>query len=363
MKNEFRHGSQRTLSQSKDAQAYDNMIEVAGMLTSTSYNNWAYEVEDCYLDFGQKWMWTTIICYGNDGDKHQVLNPAEWVQICNAKSEEELKQIVDEIKSDKYFQDRDRSNNLDEVFNGGQTPGEFVLKMAQGFARENPETIKKLENKEKTIEQTAEELSNQFPLITKEMWEEVLKAACFCDTTPIEESFEDEHGVESITEEQPQVEIPAQDPNNQDNGLVALVNSLIQDEFDAIQQYKDAITNFAANNKTELTTVLQDILDEENIHVGQLQSLLNSLDVSSLNIETGKQEGQEQIDLATNTTNEVVTEDLDKKEETEKCSICGKEFTGYGNNAHPINDGVCCDDCNTSEVIPARLKQIVKGDK
>ena len=53
--------------------------------------------------------------------------------------------------------------------------------------------------------------------------------------------------------------------------------------------------------------------DEENIHVGQLQSLLNSLDVSSLNIETGKQEGQEQIDLATNTTNEVVTEDLDSE--------------------------------------------------
>lgn len=251
--------------------------------------------------------------------------------------------------------------------------------------------------------------------------------------TLVKESFEDEHGIESIGGEQPQVEIPAQDPNNQDNGLVALVNSLIQDEFDAIQQYKDAITNFAANNKTELTTVLQDILDEENIHVGQLETLLKSLDSSAESIEQGKQEAEEQINLqiteslknvngyteytikykdgSTETVADIdengepnfditdeyildtysdnatsiikkvydennvldeketifpidtVTEDLDKKEETKKCSICGKEFIGYGNNARPINDGVCCDDCNMSEVIPARLKQIVKGDK
>ncbi len=38
------------------------------------------------------------------------------------------------------------------------------------------------------------------------------------------------------------------------------------------------------------------------------------------------------------------------------CSICGKEFEGYGNNAYPINDGRCCDDCNVSIVVPRRIQ-------
>lgn len=113
----------------------------------------------------------------------------------------------------------------------------------------------------------------------------------------INESFEDEHGVQSISEEQPQVEIPAQDPNNQDNGLVSIINNLIQDEFNTIQSYKDAIVNFANQDKNDLTQVLKDILDEENIHVGQLETLLKSLDSSAENIEQGKQEAEEQIEI------------------------------------------------------------------
>jgi hypothetical protein len=37
------------------------------------------------------------------------------------------------------------------------------------------------------------------------------------------------------------------------------------------------------------------------------------------------------------------------------CSICKKDFSGYGNNAHPVAEGDCCDNCNISAVIPARL--------
>ena len=38
------------------------------------------------------------------------------------------------------------------------------------------------------------------------------------------------------------------------------------------------------------------------------------------------------------------------------CCICGKEYTGYGNNAEPYKEGRCCDDCNEKFVIPDRLK-------
>lgn len=47
--------------------------------------------------------------------------------------------------------------------------------------------------------------------------------------------------------------------------------------------------------------------------------------------------------------------------EKHKCVICGKEFEGWGNNAWPIKDGICCDECNGEEVIPARLAQLYKN--
>ena len=39
------------------------------------------------------------------------------------------------------------------------------------------------------------------------------------------------------------------------------------------------------------------------------------------------------------------------------CSICHATYTGWGNNAAPYG-GRCCDICNTTHVIPARLGAI-----
>ena len=39
------------------------------------------------------------------------------------------------------------------------------------------------------------------------------------------------------------------------------------------------------------------------------------------------------------------------------CSICQLEYEGWGNNAEPINEGRCCDKCNTL-VIVARINRI-----
>ena len=45
-----------------------------------------------------------------------------------------------------------------------------------------------------------------------------------------------------------------------------------------------------------------------------------------------------------------------------KCVLCGDMFTGWGNNPYPAfkGDGKCCDDCNDTKVIPARLDQFLK---
>ena len=48
------------------------------------------------------------------------------------------------------------------------------------------------------------------------------------------------------------------------------------------------------------------------------------------------------------------------------CCICGERFIGYGNNPWPIvNDenARCCDTCNETKVIPARLAMMFSGRK
>lgn len=42
----------------------------------------------------------------------------------------------------------------------------------------------------------------------------------------------------------------------------------------------------------------------------------------------------------------------------EKCSICGEEYYGWGNNAFPVTEGRCCDKCNDEFVIPVRIEQM-----
>lgn len=41
------------------------------------------------------------------------------------------------------------------------------------------------------------------------------------------------------------------------------------------------------------------------------------------------------------------------------CCVCGREFYGYGNDPWPVkNEGECCDECNTTVVLAARLERL-----
>ena len=49
-----------------------------------------------------------------------------------------------------------------------------------------------------------------------------------------------------------------------------------------------------------------------------------------------------------------------KKQETHNlCDLCvfGTYEKNRGNNAYPVSEGFCCDDCNYKKVIPARIKE------
>lgn len=48
------------------------------------------------------------------------------------------------------------------------------------------------------------------------------------------------------------------------------------------------------------------------------------------------------------------------EDDIKNCVLCGNPLpeTHPGrNNAEPLKEGICCDECNWAKVIPARLKQ------
>ena len=42
-----------------------------------------------------------------------------------------------------------------------------------------------------------------------------------------------------------------------------------------------------------------------------------------------------------------------------QCSICSAPIAGHGHNAEPVSEGRCCDLCNYTAVVPARLTDVL----
>lgn len=38
------------------------------------------------------------------------------------------------------------------------------------------------------------------------------------------------------------------------------------------------------------------------------------------------------------------------------CCLCREEYDEFGNNAMPLMEGRCCDECNNTKVLPFRVK-------
>jgi hypothetical protein len=57
----------------------------------------------------------------------------------------------------------------------------------------------------------------------------------------------------------------------------------------------------------------------------------------------------------------VVTEEC--KEVLPHCSLCFSDFTGHGNDSRPLSGGRCCDNCNATLVIPARIKLLAEPNQ
>lgn len=50
--------------------------------------------------------------------------------------------------------------------------------------------------------------------------------------------------------------------------------------------------------------------------------------------------------------------------EKHTCVLCKRVFTGWGNNPAPVaKRGLCCNDCNDTKVLPARIKGMLDAEK
>lgn len=76
----------------------------------------------------------------------------------------------------------------------------------------------------------------------------------------------------------------------EDMGFASMLIDLISDEWEAIQGYNDAIAQAMSMGRDDMVEVFKDIVAEENVHVGQLEKLLEVISPNTSNIEYGKEE-------------------------------------------------------------------------
>lgn len=105
--------------------------------------------------------------------------------------------------------------------------------------------------------------------------------------------YESEHELDNV------LPGPAQ---GSDTGVASELISLINDEWEAIEGYNNAIASLRAVSNMnpfyeDAIKVLEEISAEENRHVGQLQEVLKRISPNAADIDKGKEEAQSQLGL------------------------------------------------------------------
>ena len=85
-------------------------------------------------------------------------------------------------------------------------------------------------------------------------------------------------------------------------GIASLINKLIVDEWEAIQGYNDAIVAAETEGYSDIANVLRDIANEENLHVGQLEQVMQQLSPNAESINQGEVEAEGQLNTTTETS-------------------------------------------------------------
>ena len=103
--------------------------------------------------------------------------------------------------------------------------------------------------------------------------------------------YEDEHSVENV--------LPGPAAGT-DTGVAQELIALINDEWEAIQGYTNAIASLRSVEQenpfyADAIKVLEEISAEENVHVGQLQEVLRRISPNAGDIQKGTKEARDQL--------------------------------------------------------------------
>lgn len=84
--------------------------------------------------------------------------------------------------------------------------------------------------------------------------------------------------------------------NPTDVGVSTIINNLIKDEYATVDAYNSAILTLQSSDCShEVLGILNDIVAEENIHIGQLQQTMKLFDTNAEKIEDGIEEAEKQL--------------------------------------------------------------------
>lgn len=87
--------------------------------------------------------------------------------------------------------------------------------------------------------------------------------------------------------------------NGEENFVADNIITAIEDEWKTISLYNNIITilsNESGDKYKDIIPVIQDIVEEENVHVGQLQKALETLSSDTVKIKSGEVEAQGQLE-------------------------------------------------------------------
>ena len=162
------------------------------------------------------------------------------------------------------------------------------------------------------------------------------------EVEPLEEKTEEylteDVEIEIETKDEPKVEVEDSDehsiknvpemPTTDCKMVVAnILNPLIKDELEAIDGYNSAVATFRSMMEDETTdksidykgiiAVISEITNEENLHIGQLEKLLETVSPNAKSIDDGKDEAAEQLEE----TSDKKEEEVEVEEKTEEEEI------------------------------------------
>ena len=125
-------------------------------------------------------------------------------------------------------------------------------------------------------------------------------------------------------------------------GLSGLLTDLIKDEWEAYEGYKSAIEMFKFEGVApEVINVLDEILGEELVHIGQLQKCLELVEPQATEIPEGEKEAEKQLAGEEGHVEETITEapdldgdetpnEIDRDAEKRRLGWHSKKFNKYG---------------------------------